>query len=322
MKLVVAELNTGADSSAKKLSKSTCEMVAAARDCGVEGPLAILLLGSGLDAVAAEAATLADTVLVVDKPELAHYDAELYAAAIAHAATSESATAIFIGGSRSGREYSPRVAVKLEAPLLEDVVSLHAQDATLVAERYTFLTRVTERIAASAPVIVISVKPGAFAKAEPNAHSGSIKPISIDLPPRRFKATPHEAVRSSRIALSEAAVVVSGGRGTGSPEGFTATVEALADKLGGAVGATRAIVDAGWRPYEEQVGQTGKTVQPRLYIAIGISGAVQHLSGMNKSGTIVAINKDKDAPIFKVADFGIAGDVKEVVPALLAELRK
>jgi electron transfer flavoprotein alpha subunit len=320
MKLVVAEQSAGAEPNDKKLSKSTYEMVSAARGLGID--VAVLVLGSGVDAVAAEAAALVERVLTVDAAELAQYDAELWATAVAQVAKSEEASVVLVGGSRSAREYSPRVAVKLEAPLLEDVVSLTSDGATLVAEHYTFLTRVTEKVSAEAPVVVVSVKPGAFAKAEVAVAQGQIKSVSVSLPAKRFKATPHTAAKSARIALTEAAVVVSGGRGVGSPEGFTATVEALADQLGGAVGATRAIVDAGWRPYEEQVGQTGKTVQPKLYIAVGISGAVQHLSGMNKSGIIVAINKDKDAPIFKVADFAIAGDVSEVVPAVLAELRK
>ena len=212
--------------------------------------------------------------------------------------------------------------MKLEAALLEDVVSLKAEGSTLVAERYSFLTRVTERVQTETPLTVVTIKPGAFAKAEPTGSAGEVKTISATLPPRRLRVTPEADKKSNRIALSEAAIVVSGGRGVGSAEGFTQTVEALADKLGGAVGATRAIVDSGWRPYAEQVGQTGVTVQPKLYIAVGISGAVQHLSGMNKSGTIVAINKDKDAPIFRVCDFGIVGDVQQVVPAVLAELNK
>ena len=144
----------------------------------------------------------------------------------------------------------------------------------------------------------------------------------LNLPTPRLKVTSKTAERSARVGLTEADIVVSGGRGVGSAEGFTQYVEALADQLGAAVGATRAIVDAGWRPYSEQVGQTGKTVQPKLYIAIGISGAVQHLSGMNKSKVIVAINRDAEAPIFKIADYGIVGDVPQLVPAILAELKK
>ena len=314
MILVVCEGKDG------KLAKSTYEMVSAAR--GLSSEVAIAVLGSDVEAIAAEAGTLAPTVFAVQSAELASYDAEVYAAAVAQLAQSEGVQVVIISGSRSGREYSPRVAVKLEAPLLEDVVSLTAEGNALTAERYSFLTRVTERVQTEGAAAVVTVKPGAFAKAEPAEAAGEVKTVRVSLPARRLKRTPEADRKSNRIALAEANIVVSGGRGVGSAEGFTQTVEALADQLGAAVGATRAIVDAGWRPYAEQVGQTGVTVQPKLYIAVGISGAVQHLSGMNKSGTIVAINKDKDAPIFRVCDFGIAGDVQQVVPALLAELRK
>jgi electron transfer flavoprotein alpha subunit len=305
MKIVVAE----------KSVKSTLEMVQAARECGREGAVAVLVL-SGV--AADDVAAAADIVLTANAGP---YDAEVWAAAVAQVAKSEGATTVFLGGSRSGREYSPRVAVKLDAALLEDVVSLQADGGALVAEHYTFLTRVTEKVSAEG-LVVVSVKPGAFAKASATGAQAQTRAVTLTLPERRVTLTAQAAEKSARIALGEASIVVSGGRGVGSAEGFTATVEALADQLGGAVGATRAIVDAGWRPYAEQVGQTGKTVQPKLYVALGISGAVQHLSGMNKSGTIVAINKDKDSPIFKVADFAIAGDVKEIVPAVLAELRK
>ena len=241
---------------------------------------------------------------------------------MAQIATEGEAEVVLIAGSRSGREYSPRVAVKLDAPLLEDVTSLKDDGGVLHAEHYTFLTRVTERVEAKAPVVVVTVKAGAFAVAALGSAAAEQFDVDLDLPKRRLVVTGSTKEKTGRIALAEADIVVSGGRGVGTPEGFVALVEGLADQLGAAVGATRAVVDAGWRPYSEQVGQTGKTVQPKAYIAVGISGAVQHLSGMNKSKVIVAINKDGDAPIFKIADYGIVGDVKEIVPAMIQELRK
>jgi electron transfer flavoprotein alpha subunit len=305
-----------------KVGKSTWEMVTAARELGREGPTAALVLGSNIAAVAAEIAKAVDQVLVADLPALGQYDPELWSAAVAQIATEGEASVVLIGGSRSGREYSPRVAIKLDAPLLEDVISLKANGETLTAQRYTYLARVTETIEASAPIAVVTIKPGVFNPASPRAEAAEQFDVDLNLPTPRLNVTGKTVERSSRVGLTEADIVVSGGRGVGSAEGFTQYVEVLADRLGAAVGATRAIVDAGWRPYSEQVGQTGKTVQPKTYIAIGISGAVQHLSGMNKSKTIVAINRDAEAPIFKIADYGIVGDVTQLVPAILTELKK
>ena len=315
MILIVAEHANGA------LSKSAYELVTAARGLKREGGVAALVLGSGVASVAAAAALVADQVLVADTPELAQYDAEIWSAAVAQIATEGEAEVVLIAGSRSGREYSPRVAVKLDAPLLEDVISLRDESGVLHAEHYTYLTRVTERVEAQGPVIVATVKPGAFAAAAPGSAAAEQFDVDLELPQRRLVITGSTKEKTGRIALTEADIVIAGGRGVGSAEGFTQLVEGLADQLGAAIGATRAVVDAGWRPYAEQVGQTGKTVQPKAYIAVGISGAVQHLSGMNKSKCIVAINKDADAPIFKIADYGIVGDVKEIVPAVIQALR-
>jgi electron transfer flavoprotein alpha subunit len=316
MILIVAEHANGG------LSKSAYELVTAARGLKRDGGVAALVLGSGVASAAAAAALIADQVLVADAAELAQYDAEVWSAAVAQIATEGEAEVVLIAGSRSGREYSPRVAVKLDAPLLEDVTSLKDVGGVLHAEHYTVLTRVTERVEAQGAVVVATVKPGAFAAASAGSVAAEQFDVELELPERRLVVTGSTKEKTGRIALTEADIVVSGGRGVGSAEGFVQLVEGLADQLGAAVGATRAVVDAGWRPYSEQVGQTGKTVQPKAYIAVGISGAVQHLSGMNKSKCIVAINKDGDAPIFKIADYGIVGDVKEIVPAMIQELRK
>jgi electron transfer flavoprotein alpha subunit len=305
-----------------KLSKSTLEMTTAARGLGREGPITLLVLGSGVGSVAQQAAGLADQVLVADKPELAQYDPEVWSSAVAQIAQQGEAHTVLIGGGRSGRGYSPRVAVKLDAALIEDAISVADRNGVLVAAHYTFLARVTETVEAEGPVTVITVKPGAFVPAQPATAAAEQYDADLELPQPRVRVTGKTAEKSERISLADADLVVSGGRGVDSPEGFKQLVEALADQLGAAVGATRAIVDAGWRPYSEQVGQTGKTVQPKAYIAVGISGAVQHLSGMNKSKFIVAINKDANAPIFKVADYGIVGDVHQIIPAMITELRK
>jgi electron transfer flavoprotein alpha subunit len=315
MILVVAEYVNG------KLSKSSYEMTQAARDSGREGPVALLVLGSGIATIATQAATIADQVLVADVPELQQYDPELWAAAVVQIATEGEATLILTGSGRSGREFSPRLAVKLDAALIEDAIGLKDVAGSIQADRYSFLSRVTERVETSAPIVVATIKPGSFSVAASLPTPCEQYDVELTLPARRITVTARETAKTERVPLTEADTVVAGGRGVGSAEAFIMLVEGLADQLNAAIGATRAVVDAGWRPYSEQVGQTGKTVQPKLYIAIGISGAVQHLSGMGKSKCIVAINRDADAPIFKVCDYGIVGDVKEIVPAIMNELR-
>ena len=311
MILIVAEHSGG------KLAKSTLEMVSAARESGKEGPVTLLVLGQGVADVANEAAQYADQVLVGDAAGLAQYNAEVWAAAAAQIAQEGEASLVVIGGSRSGREYAPRVAVKLDAPYLEDAIKLSTNGAATQAQRYTYLARVTETVEAEGNVVVVTVKPGSFNPAQPTGAAGEQYDVELDLPASRVQVTGKSVEKSSRVALTEADVIVTGGRGVGSPENFASMVEGLADEIGAGVGATRAVVDAGWRPYAEQVGQTGKTVQPKAYIALGVSGAVQHLSGMGKSKNIIAINKDPEAPIFKVADYGIVGDVGQIVPALI-----
>ena len=305
-----------------KLSKATYEMVTAARQLGSEWPVAILVLGEKVDELAVEAASIADQVLVADDPALANYSPETWSAAVAWVANEGSARLVLIAASRAGREYSPRVAVRLTAPLLEDVVSLRVENEALWAQRNTFLARATETLTTDAPVVVATVKPGVFPVAAPLDTPGEQYALELTVVPSRVQTMDRRSEDSARVSLAEAEVVVSGGRGVGSAQGFERLVVPLADALGAAVGATRAVVDAGWRPYTEQVGQTGKTVQPKVYLAVGISGATQHLSGMNKSKLVIAINKDADAPIFQVADYGLVGDVEKIVPALLTELRK
>lgn len=305
-----------------RLQKVTYELVTAARAVAGADPVALLVLGDKVDAVAAEATRLTEQVLVAAQPALQTYRPEVWAQAVAFVATEGEAKLVLVAGTRSGREYSPRVAVRLDAPLLEDVVSLRRDDAGFTAKRYSYLARVTETIAAEAPLVVASVKPGAFEPAAALEAAGEQYEVELELTQTRVHTSDERVESSSRVSLDDAEIVVAGGRGVGSAENFDRLVLPLAETLGAAVGATRAVVDAGWRPYAEQVGQTGKTVSPKVYLAVGISGATQHLSGMNKSKLVVAINKDADAPIFKVADYGLVGDVSAVVPALLEQLKK
>jgi electron transfer flavoprotein alpha subunit len=265
------------------------------------------------DAMAAYAAD----VRHVDLPQ--PLTAEAVTSAVTQLAQELGATTVLFSANRLGQSVAPRVAVRLGAALLEDVTAVDAVGDQLEAKRLSYLSRVTEtvRTAAGVKARVVSVKPNIFKPAEAGAQGGVTEfAPTLTAADARVKVGQRSAASAGRVPLEEAKVVVAGGRGLGSAEAFTREVESLADALHAGVAATRAVVDAGWRPYDEQVGQTGKSVSPNLYIALGISGAVQHLSGMNRSKVIVAVNKDAEAPIFKVADYGIVGDVAAVAPAL------
>jgi electron transfer flavoprotein alpha subunit len=301
------------------LRKSALELLGAAQTLG--GEVTALLMGDGSSHVAAEAARYAGQVLIAADPLLTPYSARNHAQAIADLAVQAEASLVLTSGSRAGREVAPRVAVRLDAPYLEDATQLEHLDGGLRIKHYAYLARVTETLEAVAPLIVVSVKPNTQAAPQQSANIGEVFEVELELTPSPIQILGRTQEKTSRVALTEASLVVTGGRGMGSPENFK-LIEDFADVVGAGVGATRAAVDAGWRPYGEQVGQTGKTVQPNAYFAIGVSGAVQHMSGMGKSKLIVAVNKNADEPIMKVADYAIIGDLNAVMPALIAAAKK
>ncbi|MBS0661281.1 MAG: electron transfer flavoprotein subunit alpha/FixB family protein [Verrucomicrobia bacterium] len=305
------------------LRGSARELVTAGRtlQAALGGEIHALLLGPGAAAAAAEIAKYGVQAHHSEDAGYEPFKAQVWTHAAAEAATMLGAKAVLVPASRSGLSYAPRVAVRLNAALLEDVIEVDSDGATVGGKRFTYLSRVTESSRTTALPVVISLKVNVLAPAEAAAAPGAVAAIDLPAAASGVEVLSQAKASTGGVSLDEASVVVTGGRGVGSPEGFTRLVEPLAATVNAAVGATRAVVDAGWRPYADQVGQTGKTVAPNVYIAVGLSGAVQHLSGMNRSKTIVAINKDKDAPIFKVADYGVVGDVNEVVPELVKLLK-
>jgi electron transfer flavoprotein alpha subunit len=221
-----------------------------------------------------------------------------------------------------GKDLAPRVSGRLGAALAADCTALRFENGEIVATRPVYAGKALVDVKVTTPVRLFSLRPNVFTAAPGDGAPPTVETVAPVLSDADFASRVTSVkVSEGRPDVTEAGIIVSGGRGLKAAEHFS-LVEALADVLGAAVGASRAVVDAGWRPHDEQVGQTGKTVSPSLYIACGISGAVQHLAGMSSSKYIVAINKDKDAPIFQIADYGIAGDVFEVLPALTAELKK
>ncbi len=298
--------------------KTTTELLTIARRLGA--PSAVFF-GSGVEAATATLAAFgAAKVYVVDAPELADYLVAPKAEALVAVAQLVSPSAILVTSSAEGKEIAARAAVRLGSGLITDAVDV---DADGVATQSAFAASyvVTARVTSGTPVI--TVKPNSAAP-EQSPAAATIENVTVSFSAVATSAKITDVApraKSGRPELTEAAIVVSGGRGVGGAEGF-GVVEALADALGAAVGASRAATDAGWYPHAFQVGQTGKTVSPQLYIANGISGAIQHRAGMQTSKTIVAVNKDSDAPIFELADFGVVGDLFAVVPQLTDEVTK
>ncbi len=308
-----------------KFKKSAFEVTQTARriadQLGAE--LVTLVIGDGVELIIPQLGAYGATrVLTAQDSRLHFYSTTAYAKVVADVAKREDASVLLLPASQLGKDLAPRVAAKLEAGIAADCTALNIEGNEIIASRPVYAGKAFVDVKVTSATKIFTLRPNVFTASPANGNLASVEQISCELTDADFgaKATAVK-IAEGRPDVTEASVIVSGGRGLKAPENFQ-LVEKLADVLGAAVGASRAVVDAGWRPHDEQVGQTGKTVSPTLYIACGISGAVQHLAGMSSSKYIVAINKDKDAPIFQIADYGVVGDVFEILPALTEELKK
>jgi electron transfer flavoprotein alpha subunit len=309
--LVIAEQVDGV------FRKVTYEALSAARQLG--GEVVAAVFGSGIEEAAADLGRYgAARIIVADDSALAEYTVDAYANVAADVIGQVNPKVVIIGASTQGKELSARLSARLDVALASDCVALKMESDQLVATRPMYGGKILAQVALSGAPAIVALRPNIFSAEEAPA-DGAVEKVSADVGSVRARVKSTQ-LETGKIDLTEAEVVVSGGRGMGGAD-YTA-IEALADTLGAAVGASRSAVDEGWRPASDQVGQTGKTVSPNLYIACGISGAIQHLAGMSSSKVIVAINKDPEAPIFTKADYGIVGDLFEVVPALTEEIKK
>jgi electron transfer flavoprotein alpha subunit len=319
--LAFAESRNGA------LRKVAFESIGAARQVADASGGEVHAMLFGAPGVAGQAEALgrygADLVTVVEHAALERYSPEVLAATLTQRLQSADYRAAFFAASAEGRDLAPRVAAKLGVSLASDVTGFEFQGDAVIVRHPAFTGKVVVTLRLIGAPALLSLRPGAITPAE-NPRTARVETAAPAMDPAAARVTVTEtsARGSAKLDLGEATIVVSGGRGLRAAENFK-LVEDLAAAIGNAaVGATRAVTDDGWRPATDQIGQTGRLVSPDLYIAVGISGAVQHLAGMRTAKTIVAINKDKDAPIFKIADYGIVGDLFEVVPRLTEEIRK
>jgi electron transfer flavoprotein alpha subunit len=314
----MAEILILAEHAGEAVKKVTCELLTAARGFGEP---AVVWTGPGAQAAQASLAEYgAAKVYAADGPDYDDYVVAPKAELLAELVKQTSPAAVLVAGTAEGREVGARLAVKTGSGLLTDVIGF-GDDMTADQVNFGGAINVKSRVLAGTPII--AVRPNAITP-EPAAGPAVIEAVSFAVSDAAKQARVVERVmqeRSARPELTEASIVVSGGRGVGSGENM-ALIEKLADLLGAAVGASRAVTDAGWYPHQFQVGQTGKTVSPQLYVAVGISGAIQHRAGMQTSKTIMVVNKDREAPIFELADFGVVGDLFKVVPQLVEEIAK
>jgi electron transfer flavoprotein alpha subunit len=304
--------------------KITYELLGKARELAGEGRVVAILLGGGVeDPYRRFGRRGADEVVLIDDPRLAQYSTEGYAAALAALASEHPPPLLLIGSTAQGRDLAPRLAARLEAAIVTDCQTLAVEQGELVATRpmYTRKAIGTVRLARGRMWIAV-VLPAVFPVPAEGDHRAEVRKAS--LPPEvpiRTRVVETRAIERETVPLTEADVIVSGGRGLRGPENF-ALLDALARVLEAAVGSSRPPVDSGWVPHDYEIGQTGKTVSPQVYIACGISGAPQHLAGMSGSKFIVAINKDPNAPIFQLADLGVVGDLFEILPRLTEAVKK
>jgi electron transfer flavoprotein alpha subunit len=310
--LTFAEQRDGA------LRRASLEVVSEAKRLAGSfgGTVSTVVVGPGTEGLAAELGSYgADKVHVFDDAAYDAYATESWAAAVASVIAETSPAVVLFPMTAMGRDLAPRVAAKADAGLASDCVTLEAKDGKLVARRPMYAGKAFATVEWEGEPQMASLRPNVFPLETPDASKTAEVVKGTADTASRAKVTATAATAKGKIELTEAQIIVSGGRGLKAPEHFS-LVSDLADAMGAAVGASRAVVDAGWVEHQMQVGQTGKTVSPTLYVACGISGAIQHLAGMSSSKFIVAINKDPDAPIFKVANYGILGDVFEVLPKL------
>ena len=313
--LIVAEVKNG------EIKKNTLELLSFAKSQGLENEA--VLIGSGVsgqaDILAGQGAS---TVYLGDDPSLEIYNTEQYTALVSDAILQSGATQVWLSSSEMGRDLTPRVAARQSVGALSDVTQLEISGDEITAYRPCMSTKVIQKCKFSKDGLrVISIRSGFFTADETSTATAKTVSLSIPEGHSKLKVKEVQVEVSDEVELNEASIVVSAGRGVGGTEGCD-FVKPLATDLGAAFGASRAVCDAGWLPHKHQVGQTGTMVTPDFYFALGISGAIQHLAGMSGSKVIIAVNKDPDAPIFKVADYGIVGDLFKAVPVLREEVQK
>lgn len=308
----------------KALKRASYEVISAAKKLSGAASVeftGLLINGNEAQAEKAKEYGLKE-VIIANHDMLDKYSSTAYAETVAQVAKSEGADCLMFSANAAGLELAPRVAAKFDAGYVADCIDLEYDDGNVKAKKPVYAGKAVITTRIDSEVKVFSLRPNVFTSVESPADAFSTKEFTPEITGDHRKAhVTNVAKNEGKLDVLEADIIVSGGRGMKAPENFN-LIEDLASALGAAVGASRAVVDAGWRPHNEQVGQTGKTVSPSMYVACGISGAVQHLAGMSSSKIIVAINKDKDAPIFKVTDYGIVGDVFEVIPKLTESIKE
>lgn len=298
------------------IKKSSLSALTAARKLG--GAVHGIVLGKEIKAIASELSEYVDHVHLAEHDGLKHRLAQPYAKVLADVAKKINATHLWASATIVGKDLMPRVAVRLDAGMASDISGVVSES---LFQRPVWAGDLNCEIEILSPIKVITVRVSEFGPGGKQNKAAEISPVDVSLDAVRMRFVSFDAVKSERPELTDADVVVSGGRGVKGPEGFKELIEPLADALGAAIGASRAVCDAGWVPNDWQVGQTGKVVAPKLYFAIGISGAIQHVAGIKGSRVIVAINKDPEAPIFQVADYGLVADAFKAVPEIINALK-